>query len=469
MFAKSRARRNASHRRSIRWSRLLLLVSATAMGIVLVAGVVLVLATPVTIDTFDTGKQAVRADDGGEYATYDSDSLDTAASLGGERDVAVTWVSGGGSPVAVLIDTGVGAGTNQLKFDQGSGILGTAEIVWDGDDSDPDSLDTGGLGGTDLTNGGANDGVQLLVYEGDGSFDLGMRIYSNTTTAYYTLTMSTDVDPPGQSFFIPFADFTGDQSVFTSTGAVVFKISPGAAAVDLTLDLFEATSQTDLGDLPENGTVVGGIARYYTTTAAYNGPRHVYTGTTKINLGAQIDLEADGFPSDNADGDDNNNHDDEDGIERHPDYQWQPENTVHITATVNGDGGYLVGWFDWNNDGDLDDSGEMELFGTVNNGENDLEFTVDDAYTTGQDLYARFRLYDGNPGTPQYSGEVTNGEVEDYKWEFEPTAVTLSSFTIRLISSQGSFFHWQWLALVGAVGLAFGGGAAAMRKRVLRR
>ena len=55
----------------------------------------------------------------------------------------------------------------------------------------------------------------------------------------------------------------------------------------------------------------------------------------------------------------------EDGIERHPDYLWQPGNTVHITATVNGTDGYLVGWFDWNNDGDLDDTGEMEEFGSV--------------------------------------------------------------------------------------------------------
>jgi hypothetical protein len=452
MSAKSSVRRNASHRRSSGWSRLLLAAIAVVTGIVLVVG--MVLAAAVTIDTFDDGSQYVFA---GPDSGDTGNGYTAVSGIGGERDVYIYNSTGGG-----LLDFQIDFGnTNQCKFNQSSNVEGWGEISWDGPDNDATSLATTGLGGQDLTDGGTNDGLQLLVYRCDGGFDLGMYVYTNTNQAYYTLTVASAVNPPGQSFFIAFSDFSGDAGVvFDDAGAVVLRFVPNAADRDLTIDLFEATAQTDWGDLPEATT-------NYSTTLASDGPRHI---KGDLYLGSTVDLEADGFPSASADGDDSNNYTDEDGIERNPDDDpWEPDKTVHITATVNGSGGYLVGWFDWNNDGDLDDSGEMEVSQTVSNGENDLSFTVDNAYTTYQDVYARFRLYDGQPSTPQYSGEVTNGEVEDYKWEFEPTAVTVSSLTIRPVSSQGSFFHWQWLALAGAVGLAFGGGAAAMRKRVLRR
>ena len=184
----------------------------------------------------------------------------------------------------------------------------------------------------------------------------------------------------------------------------------------------------------------------------------------EFDIGSTIDLEADGLPTSGADGDDSNNLPDEDGIERNPDYQWQPNNTVHISATVNGTGGYLVGWFDWNNDGDLDDTGEMEEFGTVENGENDKSFTVDNAYTTGQELYARFRLYNGDPGTPQYYGEVTNGEVEDYYWTFGATAVTFGDFTAQPAGGVNGFALPLALAALSAVG-----GVLVLRRRRKRK
>jgi hypothetical protein len=450
MFAKLGVRRNASHGRSIRGSRLLLLATATVMGIVLVVGVVL--AAAVTIDTFDEGEQLLDAHPGAP--TVSSVVASTTQILGHERDARVDWLSGGGHVTLNIDEWGT---TNQLKFSEQSGVMGTAQVVWDGEDGDALTIDKDGLEGVDLTDNGTNDGFQLLLYEADSGYDLVATVYSNTNEAVYTLTLAAAVSPPGYSFFMPFQDFVGDQIVFTSTGAIVFDIEPPGANVDLTIDLFEATAETDWGDLPEATT-------NYSTTLANDGPRHV---KGDLYLGSTIDLEADGFPSASADGDDNNNYADEDGIERNPNYYpWQLGKTVHITATVNGAGGYLVGWFDWNNDGDLDDSGEMEVFGTVNNGENDLEFTVDNAYTTGQDLYARFRLYDGNPGTPQYSGEVTNGEVEDYKWEFEPTAVTLTRLDVTSVPPRSPVGAAAAALAVLTCGAAVGG--ALMRRRRAR-
>ena len=242
---------------------------------------------------------------------------------------------------------------NQFKFGEQPGTIGYGIIDWDGDDDDPRSFDTTSPNGYDLTDGGTNDGIQLLVYETDGQFVLKVEVYTGTTVATSTVQLVSAVPPPGQSYFIPFTDFNGAQSVLTGVGAIRFVISPTASNVDLTLDLFEATAETDWGDLPESP--LG-----YPTSLASNGPRHVYSGTPAIWLGPVIDLEADGFPlSPSAVGDDNNNFDDEDGIERvrveDGGAAWDDGgDTGHISATITGGSGDLYGWFDWNNDGAKD-------------------------------------------------------------------------------------------------------------------
>ena len=73
MFAKSGVRRNASHCRSSGWSRPLLLVIATVTGIVLAAGVVLVLAAVgmalIYVATFQDDSACIQKF-GQEYARY---------------------------------------------------------------------------------------------------------------------------------------------------------------------------------------------------------------------------------------------------------------------------------------------------------------------------------------------------------------------------------------------------------------
>ena len=45
---------------------------------------------------------------------------------------------------------------------------------------------------------------------------------------------------------------------------------------------------------------------------------------------------------------------------------------VTLTAQVVGTGGYLVGWFDWNDDNVITETGEMITFGNVVSGTNSL-------------------------------------------------------------------------------------------------
>ncbi len=178
----------------------------------------------------------------------------------------------------------------------------------------------------------------------------------------------------------------------------------------------------DCGDLPEPAV------SDFNTTKGRNGACHV---TGSLYLGSVIDAETDGQPETlaglNSGGDDGNGVDDEDGVNRDMNLLWTPGANVAINVEVTGNNGVLVGWLDWNADGRFDSS-EMVQFGAVSPGLNSLPLTVPDSYVIGTDFMVRFRLYDGVQTTLSPTGQVTNGEVEDYYWQFNPTAVTLSSF-----------------------------------------
>jgi len=115
---------------------------------------------------------------------------------------------------------------------------------------------------------------------------------------------------------------------------------------------------------------------------------------------------------------------------------------VNITATVSGTNGYLVGWFDWDNDGSFAVD-EMVIFGNMGNGLNPLTVRVPQGASTAGYFYMRFRLYDGTRLTAiSSSGLARGGEVEDYRLQWQPTAVQLLSFTATA-RSDGIFLTWE--------------------------
>ena len=423
------------------------IVAALILALTAYALVGIVLAATVLVDTFDDGELFVQT--GSAAGTSAHGWEDCTGCIGGQRDVFVQKINTGGR-VNIGVDLG------RASFDQGSTAQGWGRIVWDGEDDNGAVIDKTGLGGVDLTDNNTNDGFQLLVYNFDagsgGEFRMGIWVYTNTLATYYTLTLDTAVAPPGQSFFIPFTQFDGDD-IFDDAGAVEFRFAPDVD-VDLTVDLLEVTAQTDWGDLPENGTLVSGIARYYTTTRQYDGPRHV---KGDIWLGARIDLEANGFPSNLANGDDNNNLPDEDGIQRRSTDSWADGTTAYLTATVTGGSGYLVAWFDWDNDGLFDDGHHKW---SVSAGINTVSLTVPAAYNQGE-LFARFRLYKTDPGdSPSHMGQVTNGEVEDYYWPVVPTAVTLAAFEAQS-QANAVLVTWETAAELDNLGFNLYRSAAA--------
>ena len=208
----------------------------------------------------------------------------------------------------------------------------------------------------------------------------------------------------------------------------------------------------DYGDNPES----------YCTFSRDNGPYHI-NGRYEWFGEEEPDIEMDGQPTLNSDGDDKDDgfsfptgddKDDEDGITFlgtynedgttfDPDRYWggligKVEMLVKINDHDSGRYGssddkklYINGWFDWTQDGDYDDSGTIPE--GPNAGEFWSEHVVDlelDPSTWGQnfmtfsptfligwgpegdEIYSRWRLSYGE-GTDYYGG-TSFGEVEDY-------------------------------------------------------
>lgn len=107
-----------------------------------------------------------------------------------------------------------------------------------------------------------------------------------------------------------------------------------------------------------------------------------------------------------------------------------------VQTTVNGAAGYLTGWVDWNQDGDIADTGEQvfanEYF--TDGQTRSISFSIP-VSIDGATLSARFRLYpgiqSGVQALPSFDNGAAGGEVEDYAWAWSPTAISLLDFAAQ--------------------------------------
>jgi len=210
----------------------------------------------------------------------------------------------------------------------------------------------------------------------------------------------------------------------------------------------------DYGDAPDQ----------YGTTLAEDGPRHATTDANGDALdgpyfGATApDVETDGQPSGDADGDDALDSvtppatpafvDDEDGLGDYANdgaadsvtalFVSDPMNTSAATVSLDVQGvsadapGYVSGWIDWNEDGDFDDANEQFAAGVAvtTSGLRDFSVTIpagmgadmledtDDDVTTSGSTYMRIRIHSDPCDTGEAldpTGHANDGEVEDYE------------------------------------------------------
>ncbi|MGQ0621416.1 MAG: Calx-beta domain-containing protein [Panacagrimonas sp.] len=126
-------------------------------------------------------------------------------------------------------------------------------------------------------------------------------------------------------------------------------------------------------------------------------------------LGASVDPELDGEPSEFADADDISGVDDEDGVTFPA--KLSPGETATVGLFVNGGSGVVDAWIDFNDDGDWDDSGErIADHYAVIPGDNALSFSVPSPLPV-RSFISRVRLSSSGVDAP--TGFAADGEVED--------------------------------------------------------
>jgi uncharacterized repeat protein (TIGR01451 family) len=176
-------------------------------------------------------------------------------------------------------------------------------------------------------------------------------------------------------------------------------------------------SNTDYGDAPDTGTGTG--TGNYRTTQSDGGARHdIVAG---LRLGSQIDADNGTLQNINANDDDTTGTptpDDEDGVTTLTSLTTKSGQTytvsVNVTNTTGGNA-FLVGYIDFNRDGDFDDTGERSSTVTIANNATTgtVSFTTPTGMVTGTS-YARFRISSTQIQAESSIGLANNGEVEDY-------------------------------------------------------
>ncbi len=200
-------------------------------------------------------------------------------------------------------------------------------------------------------------------------------------------------------------DATGSLSntATVTAGGGVTDPTPGNNSDTETTALLEL----DFGDAPDDSlTAPSG----YPTLLEDNGARH---GITALKLGAQIDAEADGQPTVDADGDDQVSGpdvDDEDGV-------TLPASLIACetaTLTVNASAaGLLDAWVDLEADGDFTGTGEQVATNlALVAGANNVPVAVPCSAAPAPKTFARFRFSTAGGLAPD--DVAADGEVEDY-------------------------------------------------------
>ncbi len=190
----------------------------------------------------------------------------------------------------------------------------------------------------------------------------------------------------------------------TQPGIRSFGPAPDGEVEDHILTV-ECNYEYDYGDLPA-GSFPDPQDRY-PTVERHDGAAHKVVQS--VCLGKYIDTDRDGWPHDEALGDDEDGIDDEDGVVLHPMPGTMDKIGFTVTASVEG---YLNAWVDWNSNKNLNDTFDQICADRyLYRGKNRMVITVPSGASEGP-LYARFRFNSNGGLTWCYKAE--DGEVEDY-------------------------------------------------------
>jgi hypothetical protein len=166
------------------------------------------------IDPFNVTAQSVIANSGTPTA---SSAVDASETVGGERDIRVTFTSG-----VQDLEVEVIPASSTLAFSSGLDVIGSALLQYDGNDNDATTLAATGLGGITLNGGNSAAGLQLSTRGDQSGATVLIRIYSSAVN-FSTTTFSIPNQPAAENLFVPFSSFVvggGSGADFSSVGAI---------------------------------------------------------------------------------------------------------------------------------------------------------------------------------------------------------------------------------------------------------
>ncbi|MEM9594417.1 MAG: IPTL-CTERM sorting domain-containing protein, partial [Acidobacteriota bacterium] len=274
-----------------------------------------------------------------------------------------------------------------------------------------------------------------IDFDGDGAFDdPAEHLFGGTpaTLAVGTNTLAYDVPcdvSPGNVY----ARFR-----LSSAGGLT-PTGPAVPAMDGEVEDYTFTVKgLDFGDAPE--------ARGYPTLLASNGARHAVVPTANPTLGAAVDTESDGQPTDACTGDDLAGVDDEDGVTL-PGSLLAGGPAQDATLVAGATGGLVSAWVDWNGDGDWLDPGEQVATDLpLADGASAAVSLAAPMDAFAGTVCARFRISTATGLTP--TGSAPDGEVEDVAVEIldEDPAIGLGKALLS-VEREGPGEHLVTFAL----------------------
>ncbi len=365
------------------------------------------------------------------------------------------------------------AGENRSTVDFGYFIDGAAlgNRVWmDANGTNLGIQDTNELGlpGVKVTLKIDYPGQTVYAYtlsDQNGFYSFGNLMLDENGSATYTLSMetpsgamATSIDVGGNDRLD--ADNPAGVTATASKGVVnVAAGSPGSEPVAASYDFGWTGAVVDLGDLPQDNyrtEFLDGAAHIvFPDGSDANSDPDTINGQAAVWLGTQVDRESNGAPGASANGDDNADNDDEDGL-NFPATEWAEGNTLPVTVTLNASESgvtvYFGLWIDWNNDGDFADATDGFYSGSgVSGSPVQVSFNVTVPATPATTIYVRLRADTASFDSSQSYGLRGNGEVEDYRKDNGPTAVTMGNFAAA--AAQGQIvLNWNTVMEMDAIG-----------------
>jgi len=260
-----------------------------AAGLLLLAAASAPALAQTNIDTFAT-VQGILSDPPGGNSTATTGGADI---IGAQRGIVVDNLSGAG-PTTVV----VGSGALTLTVtNTAPDSRGEARLSWDGDAA-PLTLNPSGLGGVNLTTGGAS-GFRVRINSSTvANAELEMTVHTNATSSS-RLGRTLPVIGAAQNFFLPFAEFvqSGTSAAnFGSVGAIELTVrtkdqgaTTGTVAIDEIITALPVIAATKVDaqivdNPPADGKVDPGERVRYTVTITNTGSQ-----ATSVDLNDTVD------------------------------------------------------------------------------------------------------------------------------------------------------------------------------------